>query len=283
MLRSKCADYVPFAVRLLVYLLLALSPLLVVMRHRALPFDDGLRHAAKAVSGKAWSDILVLRTDVTMDQHPGWHAMLAWVHQTLHADQAFLVVLEWLTMFLLVTLCPLPQFRRPEAWCGALLLGMVTAPYHLVFRLSRGRPYLLTMAAMMTLICLWNKRANQRKNAVYLTTVTLIGLSVWVHGAWYLWGLVATAILLGDGWKAAFKFGLCMLFGVLLGGMMTGQPVAYLWQQFHHMLLAFGNGSRAAVLVGEFNPIDNAGPWLLLGVGVVMMYKLVTRSWRSVC
>ena len=51
-------------IRLVVYTLLALAPLLVVMRYRVLPFDDGYRHAAKAISGKDWSDILVLRDDV---------------------------------------------------------------------------------------------------------------------------------------------------------------------------------------------------------------------------
>src|SRR5215469_3644779 len=48
-----------------------------------LPPDDALRHSAKAVSGKPWSEILVLRPGFEMDPYPGWHAILGAVHHAL--------------------------------------------------------------------------------------------------------------------------------------------------------------------------------------------------------
>lgn len=269
------------AVRVLIYLFLTLAPLTVVMRYRALPFDDCMRHAAKVVSGKDWSEILVQREDVTMDQHPGWHAALGVIHRTLHGDQAFLVICQWLGMFLLVTLCPLPQFVRPEAWCASLLLAVVTSPYTMVFRLSRGRPYLFTMAMTMFLLLLWHPCNASQKKSVLLVTITLIALSVWVHGSWYLFALLALAVLLGRGWIAGFRFAACWLMGSLLGAAFTGHPVTYLYEQIHHMLLAFGNGTGAQVLVGEFSPIGNAGPWLMLAALVVVTHRLITGQWAK--
>ena len=267
-------------IRLVVYTLLALAPLLVVMRYRVLPFDDGYRHAAKAISGKDWSDILVLRDDVTMDQHPGWHATLRTVHNVLHADQAFLVVFEWLTMFLLVTLCPIPRFQRPEAWSAALLLGILTGPYTLVFRLSRGRPYLLTEAILMILLLLWYRPEKTERNPrLMIVTTLLVALSAWIHGSWYLFALPAAAMLLGGGWKIFWRFSACCAVGVLLGATATGHPFSYIWQQFHHMLLAFGNGADSVVLVGEFKPIGNAGNWLALLTGVLLVYRQLTGEW----
>ena len=74
-----------FLARALVVLSLALVPLRIVAQG-FLPDDDVLRHAAKAVSGRAWSEVLVLRPEVTMDSHPGWHGLLSLVHQATGAD-----------------------------------------------------------------------------------------------------------------------------------------------------------------------------------------------------
>ena len=70
--RSRGRDVlpVPLVVRALVLATLFLIPVRIV-GHGYRPTDDALRHAAKAVSGKSWDQILVLRPDVRVDSHPG--------------------------------------------------------------------------------------------------------------------------------------------------------------------------------------------------------------------
>ncbi len=46
-----------------------------------MPSDDVMRHVAKAVSGKNWGDILVLRPEITMDSHVGWHTILEFIYK----------------------------------------------------------------------------------------------------------------------------------------------------------------------------------------------------------
>src|ERR1700720_4110804 len=60
---------VPLAAWLVVVITLLLVPLKII-GYGYLPADDALRHAAKAVSGKPWSEILVMRNDFAIDQHP---------------------------------------------------------------------------------------------------------------------------------------------------------------------------------------------------------------------
>jgi hypothetical protein len=69
-----------FALIELVLLLALLAVPLRVISFGCLPPDDALRHAAKAVSGKPWPEIRVMRSDITLEHNPGWH----WLLQTLH-------------------------------------------------------------------------------------------------------------------------------------------------------------------------------------------------------
>src|SRR5262249_4533015 len=56
------------------------------------PTDDALHHAAKAVSGKDWSEILVLRADVTGDTNPGWRVFESTVDRLTDWDPPALVL-----------------------------------------------------------------------------------------------------------------------------------------------------------------------------------------------
>ena len=71
--------YVPLAAWMIVILLLLIIPLKVI-RYGYLPGDDALRHAAKAVSGKSWPEILVLGPAFHFDPNWGWHWLLGKIH-----------------------------------------------------------------------------------------------------------------------------------------------------------------------------------------------------------
>src|SRR5271170_8144778 len=187
--------YLPLAVWVVVVLTIILVPLKII-GYGFLPMDDALRHAAKAVSGKSWQEILVMRGDFVIDPSPGWQKILAWVNHASWVQNwpdgpaEALVIFSVVSLMLLVTLCALPWLRRPEAWLGALLSAAVFAPA-CTTRLMRGRPYILTDFVVMMILLLWSRRADSdekdcpRRSALIFTPL-LVAASAWIHGSWYM-------------------------------------------------------------------------------------------------
>ena len=118
----KMKRYVPLAVWIVAVFTILLIPFKIIS-YGFLPGDDALRHAAKAVSGKTWQQILVMRSDFAMDPSPGWQAILEWIHRWSGCNAESLVIFSVVALMLLVTLIVLPWFRRPEAWLAALLVA----------------------------------------------------------------------------------------------------------------------------------------------------------------
>src|SRR3972149_8314765 len=150
-----------------------------------MPMDDSNRHAAKVVSGKDWSEILVLRDEVKMDSHPGWHAILNLFHKATNYSTDHLVDISVIFMFILFSLVPLMSLDRPEAWPMVLLTFIVASP-GLIDRLLLGRPYIFTMSVVLVLCFFWPKLRSKKlpyKVLVFLTL--LIAASTWIHCAWY--------------------------------------------------------------------------------------------------
>ena len=261
-------------IRFLVYLSVCLIPIIIFCRYQYVPFDDCIRHAAKAVSGRSWNEILVLREGITMDQHPGWHRFLGTLHSQFGAGKEELVLVEWTLLFLLASLSVVPLFRRPEAWVAALLLAGLAFPDSYIFRLTRGRPYIFTEAALLVLLVLWGS-AERKKTALFVTTTALLALTTWIHGAaWYLWILPILALALSERFRDAAFFGACWAAGITLGAALTGHPVDYLTQQVRHAFLALGTGNMARMLVGEFQPFSG-GMIYLLALGFVCLVRRV--------
>ena len=231
-----------------------------------LPPDDALRHAAKAVSGREWLDILVLRPG-TMDSSPGWHAVLAAVHRTFGGDARALVVLQVVTLFLLVTVPPLFILQRPEPWVVALVAAAVLEPL-LVERLMVGRPLLLSMSVVIVLCLTWERLDSERVSAgAFAAIAAMIAAATWIHGSWYLFAVPFAAFLLARP-RAGLRFGAAAGAGVLAGALLTGSPIDFLWQHLHHALLAF-RGTQSSELVGEFRPYPGV-PMLVLFVLLVI-------------
>ena len=113
-IHARFEPYIP----LLVWTLVILTFLLIagkIAGYGFLPMDDALRHAAKTVSGKPWSEILVMRSDFGIDPHPGWHAVLGWFHRGFGLNTENLVVLTVVGMLLLVNYVVLPGCAGPNA------------------------------------------------------------------------------------------------------------------------------------------------------------------------
>src|SRR5208282_2228155 len=149
--------YVPLTVRVVVILVILAIPLKIIS-YGYLPPDDALRHAAKAVSGKPWPEILVLGPAFQIDHNYGWHFLLRQIYLGSNCGTEGLVVFSVVALFTLVGWSALPWLRRPEAWLMALTATSLTSG--VLGRLMLGRPFLLTIAGLLIILFAWQNRGS---------------------------------------------------------------------------------------------------------------------------
>jgi len=260
----------------LLVLLLCLSTLLIaslrITGQGFQPLDDALRHVGKAVSGKEWSEILVVRPEMTMDSHPGWHTILAGVQELARPEPDGLLVFSVVFLFLLLASIPLFYFQRPEAWMAALLI-MTLFSFGAVFRLFYGRPFIFSMAVMVYFCFLWEQIKNRKRFWIELIGYALAtGLSTWIHGTWYLLSLPLIALFLAREWRVFWLMNLATGIGILFGASLTGNPLEFLYQMVFHAVEAFNGHSLQKQLVLEFRPFDGA-PFVIVLVAVVLLWQ----------
>ncbi len=270
--RARAASIAVLAVAL------AAVPAALALHYDYLPIDDCLRHAAYAVSGRDWSDILVQRSSLTLDKADGWHRLLRLVHVALGADARELVLFSYAGLFLLALATPLFYARWPEAWGAALLLAALTLPDRFPDRMLRGRPYLVPVAVLLVLLRTWAPPGRPSARRLAATTAALAA-AAWMHGSWFLWGLVVLAFLLAGRWRQGVWLTACVLAACLLAAALTGRPLAYLSEQLWYPLIAFGNGASARELVGEFRPYHGGAPFLLALLAVTLLVRRRTGQW----
>lgn len=214
--------YVPLAAWAIVILVILAIPLKITS-YGYLPEDDALRHAAKAVSGKSWQDVLVLGPGFR-DQNFVWHAFLRQIHLWSHCGTDGLVTFEVVGLFVLLGWSFLPWLKRPEAWLITLTTVAVTT--EMMQRFMYGRPFLLTMSGVVIILCAWqfsNPSPPTWRTAAWMTGV--MAFCTLVHGVWYLWGLVVVAFFLARQFRWGGMVAIAWLAGAFLGAAFTGHPV----------------------------------------------------------
>ena len=265
-----------------VVLLMCLSTLLItclrVIGHGFFPIDDALRHVAKVLSGKSWADILIIRPEITMDSHPGWHIILSVFQAVTKCDKTVLLNFSVMFLFLVFTVPPVFYFRRGEAWIASIALSAVFF-FGSIYRLFYGRPYIISMALILLFCFLWDKIRDKNKpwnELIALSAMT--ALATWIHGAWYLLALPLVALALARHWRVFGLMSGAMFLGVLCGAMLTGSPLVFLHQMIFHALEAFGKNDFARQLVGEFQPF--AGEALVFFViGGFLLWRKARGEW----
>ncbi len=264
--------YVPLAVWAIVILVVLFIPLRII-QYGFLPGDDALRHAAKAVSGKPWPDILVLGPAFKIDTNYGWHLLLRQVYLGSHCSTEGLVLFAVVALFALVNWSALVWLKRPEAWLIALLA--ITLASDLWMRFSVGRPFILTIAGLLTILFAWHAHGSSPpKWWTVLWLTPLIALCTFVHGVWYLWMLPMAAFFLAG----QFRWGLMLivgwLAGVVLGASLTGHPFESMYQALVMAYRAFGMHATQRTLVGEFQPSSGDVLALILLGGLLILRQL---------
>jgi hypothetical protein len=255
--------YVPLAVWAIVIIVILAVPLKIIS-YGYLPMDDALRHAGKAVSGKPWSEILVLNQTYKIDHEFGWSLLLEKIQRWTNWNPESLVVFSVVTLFILSAWSVLPWLKRPEAWLITLLVAMVASDMPQRFML--GRPYLVTLAAMLTLLLMWQRHgASPPKPWMLALATALFALCTFVHGVWYLWVLLLGAFLFAGEFRWAIRLGFCWVAGVFIGSALTGHPFEYPVQAFKLALLAVGAHATTRTMATELQPFGGD----ILAVGIL--------------
>ncbi len=259
-LRDSLRRYVPLAAWAIALLAVLLIPLKIV-GYGYLPEDDALRHAAKAVSGKTWPEILVLNPVYKMDHEFGWNWLLTKLHGLENWDAESLVIFSVVALFVLVNVAGLFWLKRPEAWLAALLAAMLLALIPMRFMV--GRPYLITIASLVFILFLWRARRNAPpRTPAILMMIALTAGSTFFHGSWYLWVLPIASFLLAGQFRWGIALGLCWVAGVFIGSLMTGHPIEYPVQALQLAFLAVGDHLTQRTMATELQPF--AGDTLTL-------------------
>jgi hypothetical protein len=269
---------VPLLVRLLALGVFLVIPFR-VLGTGFLPPDDALRHAAKAVSGRSWNEIMVMRDDVTVDPHPGWQALLGTVHRATGAGPHALVLAAVVALFFVLNAVPLLFLRRPEAWLVSWL-GLCVLDPPALLRLMLGRPFLASMTALVVLCLLWHRMKGPQldRRAAALCGLA-VALAAWAHPSWYLFALFLAAVLAAGEWRAAFRLAVCVAAGVLVAAVLTGQPGAFLWESARHPVLVLGQ-MDGRTLVNELKP-NSSPPFMVLGLLGVLAWRALRGRWRD--
>ena len=268
--------FAPLAVWVVAVLLGLLIPLK-ILQQGYLPADDALRHVGKALSQKSWTEILVVQDGYGDDEHPGWHAILGAAHNAFGWTADQLIAFSVVAPFALYWLALLAWRKRPEALLAVLFVASLAAPATFIRPLF-GRPFAVILIVAVTVLQLW---ARPKKIPVWqiLLTIALIGFSVWVHGSWYLFGIVVAAFALVGEWRKMFLLGGCWLAGAVLGATLTGHPVAYLSETTAHLFDVFGGQTLERMLVTELRA-DPGDLMFIVVIGLVLVWRVARGEWK---
>lgn len=276
-MRSRLHKIVPVVVTMLCVVIISLIPINVMLQG-FFPTDDVLRHAAKAISGRDWSQILVLRSDMTIDIHAGWHGILTLIHKVMGCNASGLVFFSITALFILYSLTAILLLRRPESWPLTLLIILLTEGL-MMSRLFYGRPYLITMSALLAIAFTWPRLAHKKMDyAIFYILTALITISTWLHGGWYLFILPIICFLLAREWRAGMHLAIIAALGIIAGAVITGHPIAFFIQTVRHVFLSFTNHGSTRILVGEFHPFDGSVT-LIIAICLLLTWRFARKRW----
>jgi hypothetical protein len=218
------------------------------------PPDDAMRHAAKAVSGKPWSEILVFRDDIKCDPHHGWHVMLGFLHNKLGMDQHALLVFQVSVCLFLFTALPAFFRKRPEAWYLAMLI-MALADMSSLYRIFLGRPFIMSSLLLAIICTSWRSFNNAKMPWLNMAALTAgFAVVTWLHPSPYLFAFPIACFFVARQWQAAWRLTTCFIAGSAGGFCLTGHPI----EMFRLMMYVIFNAPDQSILtrmlVTEFQP-----------------------------
>ncbi len=270
--------WIPRLVRALVFITLGLIPL-GILRLGFLPPDEALSHAAKAISGKSWQEILVMPKELTIDHQRGWHALLEAVFRTFHPTADTLVAAGAVAMFLLFSFSFFACRSRPEAVALMMVLSAVTIP-GFVSRLMLGRPSLAAAASLVLLLSLWAP-ANRIGRLRPAFTVFLFASAVWIQGDYLLYLLPVAAFFTAGRIRQGLALTGCWVAGCALAAWLSGEPLAFWGQQARQIALSYNSSLPIRLLARDARPSGGDVSFLLTLAILLLFQKQLTGRWEK--
>ena len=267
--------YVPLAAWAIIILLLLIIPFKVIS-YGYLPSDDALRHAAYAMSGKAWPEILVLNPlAFHFDPNWGWHWLLKQIYFASHCTTDQLVWVEVALLFMVGSLAIIGCLKRPEAWLAAFLIMIQPQVSDLLLRFLQGRPFVLTIMATAVILLVWQRhRGTPAQWRAMLWMTPLIAVAVFLHGVWYLWALLIAAFFFAQEFRWCFLLAASWILGTFLGSALTGHPIESILQALQLALNSLGMHKTQNSLVSELRPAGGDIFTILLLGGLIVLRRL---------
>ena len=180
-------------------------------------------------------------------------------------------------LFILFGFSPLPWVKRPEAWL--ITLTLVTVAGGLLPRLMLGRPFLLTISGLVTILCAWQFREPSPPRWRTLAMVTAISaFCTLVHGVWYLWALPVAAFFLAGQFRWGILLATGWLAGSFLGACLTGHPFASLFYAAEIGRRSLGLHLVQHTMATEFQPFAGDIFALLLVAGLLVLRCVEKRD-----
>jgi hypothetical protein len=142
-------------------------------------------------------------------------------------------------------------------------------------RFLLGRPYLITVASLITILFLWrtHRSAPPRKPALLLMAVLSV-ICTFFHGAWYLWVLPIAAFFLAGEFYWGIALGFCWTIGVVIGSALTGHPLEYPIQAVQLAFLAVGAHLTQRTMASELQPFSGDTLTLVAVGGLLALRSL---------
>jgi hypothetical protein len=245
------------------------------------PPDDANRHVGKAIAGKPWNQILVMRKDMTTDMHHGWDALLTFLHRRAGVGKHGLIVFSVSFCFILFTALPLFFLKRPEAWLIVYVFYSMFDPGSML-RFFLGRPFIVGCAALSFLLLTWRNFAGQKTRRGWMVVLTFVmACMAWLAPtAAYLFGIPLVGFALAREWRALVRVALCIAAGSCIGYALTGYPLALLKNVSFMLFAGPDQKILSRMLVTEFQP--GAGNFLVLFSAVALIvWHVLRRTWNQ--
>jgi hypothetical protein len=243
------------------------------------PPDDAPRHVGKAISGKPWNEILVMRKDITTDMHHGWDLLLGFLHKRTGMGKDGLLAFSYSFCFILFMLVPLFFLRRPEAWL--VVMGFCTL-FDPVFsnRFLLGRPFIIGCAVLCYLLLTWRNFTGPRVPLTAMVVLTaVIAVTAWLAPtAAYLFGIPLLGFALARQWTVLIRLTICIAAGSMAGYALTGYPMLLLKNVSYMLFSGPDQTIFPRMLVTEFQP---AGGDLVVMISVViaLVWRFLRKKW----
>jgi hypothetical protein len=244
-----------------------------------MPQDDAGRHIGKAVSGKPWNEILVMRPEITTDMHHGWDALLTFLHRRAGLGPDALMAFSMSLGFILFAALPLFFLRRPEAWIAALGILLVFDPF-VLSRFFLGRPFIISSAVLASLLLTWERFAGKRTDIPHLVLLTAaMTATAWLAPtAAYLFAIPLLGFALGREWRALIRIGAGIIIGCIAGYALTGYPLELARNTFYMLTMAPDQNLLSRMLVSEFLPL-NGNFLFAVVITVLIAVRIFRKKW----